>query len=222
MIIYPSIFSRGALARALADVGRLSEAMTHAEDALRIAEGVDPSVNMVQVLGVVGDVCLRWHEIVYWLAMATQRLGHAYALCGRGREAVDLLEEAVVRGASIQRVLDQAQRLVWLGEAHLAAGAIEEAARRASEALDTARAHHLRSQEASALRLVAEIATHRDPADTDAGESHYREALTLAGELGMRPLAARAELLVAVDLYRDMAMTRWYGRATDALTPISG
>jgi tetratricopeptide (TPR) repeat protein len=67
-------------------------------------------------------------------------------------------------------------------------------------------------------------------------EAHYRQALALAEELGMRPLQAHCqlglgtlyatigqreqactELSAAIALYRDMDMTLWLSRAEAAL-----
>jgi len=40
------------------------------------------------------------------------------------------------------------------------------------------------------LRLLGEIAAHRDPLDPAQAEAHHQQALALAEELGMRPLQA--------------------------------
>jgi sugar phosphate isomerase/epimerase len=47
-----------------------------------------------------------------------------------------------------------------------------------------------RSVEALALRLLAEVASHRDRFQLAEAEEYSREALALATELGMRPLVA--------------------------------
>ena len=44
------------------------------------------------------------------------------------------------------------------------------------------------------LRLLGEIAAHADPPEDRAGRDHYRQALALADELGMRPLVAHCHL----------------------------
>ena len=72
-------------------------------------------------------------------------------------------------------------------------------------------------------------------------EAHYRQALALADELGMRPLQAhchlglgtlyakidrreqaRAELSAAIALYRAMDMTFWLPQAEAALAQVGG
>jgi hypothetical protein len=86
------------------------------------------------------------------------------------------------------------------------------------------------------LRLCGEITAHADASKVDQAESYYRQALSLADELGMRPLAAhchlglgtlyrrlgrdevaRAELATAAEMYRAMEMPFWLARAEAAL-----
>jgi Flp pilus assembly protein TadD len=70
-------------------------------------------------------------------------------------------------------------------------------------------------------------------------EAHYRQALTLADELGMRPLQthchrglgtlyatigqqeqARTELSTAIELYKSMDMTFWLPQTATALAQV--
>ena len=69
------------------------------------------------------------------------------------------------------------------------AGRLEEAHALAERALTLAREYQERGHQAYALRLLGEIAAHRDPPESELAEAHYRQALALAEELGMRPLA---------------------------------
>ena len=76
---------------------------------------------------------------------------------------------------------------------------------------------------------------------SEQAEAHYRQALALAEELGMRPLQAhchrglgtlyakigrreqaRAELSTAIELYRAMDMTFWLPQAEAALAQVEG
>ena len=89
------------------------------------------------------------------------------------------------------------------------------------------------------MRLLGEIAAHGDPPDVELANTHYRQALTLAEELGMRPLLAhchldlgtlsaktgqweqaRAELSTAIEMYRAMEMTFWLPQAEAALAQV--
>jgi len=109
---------------------------------------------------------------------------------------------------------------------------MQEAVHFAGRALDLSRDHKERSYQAWALRLLGEIAAHQDPPEIEPAEHHYRQALTLAEELGMRPLVAhchlglgtlsakagqrdqaRAELSTAIEMYRAMEMTFWLPQA---------
>jgi tetratricopeptide (TPR) repeat protein len=126
-----------------------------------------------------------------------------------------------------------------LGEAQLLAGRLEEAHTLAESALAHTREHQERGHEAYALRLLGEIAAHRDPPASERAASHYRQALALAEELGMRPLQthchrglgvlyatigqreqARAALSIAMALYRDMDMTFWLPQTEVALAQV--
>jgi tetratricopeptide (TPR) repeat protein len=126
-----------------------------------------------------------------------------------------------------------------LSEAHLLAGHLEEAHALAERALAFARAHQERGHQGYALHLLGDIATHRDPPERSQAGDDYRQALTLAQELGMRPLQAhchlglgtlyaklgrqeqaRSEISTALDLYRAMEMTFWLLQAEAALAQV--
>ena len=117
---------------------------------------------------------------------------------------------------------------------------LEEAHALAEQALALARAHQERGNQAYALRLLGDIAARREPLESAAAEVHHRQALSLAEELGMRPLQAhchldlgifygktkraleaQAELSTAIEMYRDMEMTFWLPQAEAALTQVA-
>ena len=123
-----------------------------------------------------------------------------------------------------------------LGEAHLLAGRLEEAQALAERTLALTRAHQELGNQAYALRLLGAIATRRDPPQAGLAVAHYRQALTLADELGMRPLVAHChrglgmlyrklgrgaqagpELSAAIALYRAMDMAFWLPQTEAAL-----
>jgi tetratricopeptide (TPR) repeat protein len=135
----------------------------------------------------------------------------------------------------------QAHCRISLGEAQALAGHLEEADILAEGALAHARTHQERSHQAYALRLLGDIAARREPPEVAQAEAHYRQALALAEELGMRPLQAhchrglgtlyattgqrqqaRAALATAIDLYRTMDMTFWLPQAEAALAQVEG
>ena len=116
---------------------------------------------------------------------------------------------------------------------------MEEAQTLAEQALALAREYQERGHQAYALRLLGDIAAHRAPPDVDQAATHYRQALTLAEELGMRPLQAHchlglgtlyatvgqqeqagAALTTAIEMYRAMDMTFWLPQAEAALVQV--
>ena len=122
--------------------------------------------------------------------------------------------------------------VVWID----LAGRLEEAHALAEHALAHAREHQERSNQAYALRLLGEIASHGDPSEVTQAEEHYNQALAVADELGMRPLQAychrglgtlyaqrsrreqaHTELSTAITMYRTMDMTFWLPQAETAL-----
>jgi tetratricopeptide (TPR) repeat protein len=163
-------------------------------------------------------------------------LGAAYTLSGRVADAVALLTQAMEQSTAWEKVAYQVLCRLPLGEAQLLAGRPAEAQVLAERALALAREHHERGNQAYALRLLGNIAARREPPEVAQAEAHYRQALTLANELGMRPLVAhchrglgtlyaaigqreqaRAELATAVEMYRSMEMTFWLPQTETAL-----
>jgi tetratricopeptide (TPR) repeat protein len=172
--------------------------------------------------------------------MATA-LGAAYILCGRIADAMPLLMQALEQDTVRETVAFPALCSLPLGEAQLLAGHLEEAHALAERALAHAREHQERSNQAWVLRLLGNIAARRDPSESALAEAHYRDALTLAEALDMRPLVAhcrlglgtlyatigrqnpaRTEFSAAIELYRSMEMTFWLPQAEAALARVEG
>jgi hypothetical protein len=127
------------------------------------------------------------------------------------------------------------------GEGYLRVGSMEEAYRLAQWVLTHAHDRKARGWEAQALWLLGEVARHRNPPDVALAEAHYRQALALAEELGMRPLQAHClrglgtlymktsqrelactELSTAIEMYRAMEMTFWLPQTEAALAQVEG
>jgi len=121
------------------------------------------------------------------------------------------------------------------------AGRLEEAQMLAERTLVLAQEHQEWGNKAYALWLFGEIAVHRAPPDVDEAAAHYRQALTLAEELGMRPLQAhchrglgmlyaatgqreqaRTALATAMEMYQSMDMTFWLPQTEAALAQVEG
>src|SRR5438093_3432152 len=105
-----------------------------------------------------------------------------------------MLEQAVGQAITMHYMWDHALRVVWLGGAYLLAGRLDEAGTQAQRALEFSRAHQERGHAAYALRLLGEVTAQRHPPEVTQATAHYQQALTLAEELGMRPLVAHCHL----------------------------
>ena len=172
----------------------------------------------------------RATDIHLWLGEIAADLGLAYALAGRIDDARPVLEFALKEAATTGLRLTYARQHAQVGEAYLLGGEHDAAARLAAIALEAARAHKQRGQEAAALWLSAEIAA--CALEGERAEADYRHALALASEIGMRPLAAHCHLglgklyrrtgkrqeaqehlTTATTMYREMVMRFWLEQA---------
>jgi len=184
-------------------------------------------------------ICHEADLPAYFLLVAAA-LGTAYTLSGRVADVVPLLTQAMEQSMATEMLVYQALCRLSLGEAQVSAGHLEEAQALAEGVLALAREHQGRGHQAYALRLLGDIATRREPPESDQTVAHYHQALTLAGELGMRPLQAHcylglgtlylktdrpepahAELSAALTLYRAMGMTFWLPQAETALAQVA-
>ena len=229
-----------------------------AEDGLRIAETGNDLFSLIEACDGVsvvcrhqGDVqraipmleramglCQDWH-IPALLPRLTAALGLAYALDGRVTAGLALVEHGMEQEVARGRPRHLAPMVACLSEAYLLAGRLEEARQRAAQALDLARQYQQRGNQAWALWLLGESTARQASPEVEPAVGHYRQALALAEELGMRPLQAhchrglgtlygqtgqreqaRAALSTAIDLYRDMEMTFWLPQAEAVLARV--
>jgi tetratricopeptide (TPR) repeat protein len=253
----PSVMSHGWLARCLAELGAFTEGLAHGEEGLRIAEAVDHPNSLAQACYIIGhvylhkgdlhqaiacierglEVCRVW-DIPLFYSIVSSNLGHAYILAGRVSDALPLLEQSVLLEAT---GLMSGTGRVWLSEAYLRLGRLDEALALALRGLEFCRTHAQQGEQAWALRLLGDIHAHRQPPQAELAEAAYREALALADTLGMRPLQAhchrglgtlygqtgraaqaRAALSAALELYGAMEMTFWLPQAETALAAVEG
>ena len=248
-VFLPAVLSRATLAWCHAELGMFAEGKALGDEGLQMAEAVAHPASLMLASRGIGLLALRQGDLpralpllqraislcqdedlpVFfpWVAAA---LGAAYALSGRAADAVPLLTQAVEQSAAMGHAYYETFCRLSLGEARALAGCLEEA---------LARAHQERGHQAYALRLLGDIAAQREPPEAEQAEAHYRQALALAEELGMRPLQAhchlglgtlysrvgrepqaRAALSTAIALYRVMEMTFWLPQAEAALAQV--
>jgi tetratricopeptide (TPR) repeat protein len=159
-------------------------------------------------------------------------LGYTYARSGRLGEGLALLAQATTAFESGVATVFHSLVTAQSGEACILAGRLQEAHRHAERALTLTRERGERGDEAYALRLLGEIHSQETPPDGGTAETRYRQAMTLAEALGMRPLVAHCQfglgtlyrrtdkreqaqehLTTATAMYREMGMTYWLEKA---------
>ena len=145
--------------------------------------------------------CPTWGVIAKTGNREDLLLGYVLVLSDRIEEGISLMQETQTAAQAIGVADYSAMLVVRSGEACLLADRLDPALALAEGGFTLAREKAQRSGEAWALHLLGAIASHPDPPDTEKADTHYRQALTLAEELGMRPLVAHCHLGLA-RLYR--------------------
>ena len=199
--------SRAWLGRCRAELGAFTEGLALADEGLRLAETVNNLFSLVEAcFGVSGEVqrtiamlerargmCQDWH-IPLLLPEQAGALGVAYALDGRVAAGLALVEHGVEQLIARGRPWRLALLVTWLSEAYLLAGRLEDACQRAAQAFELARQYKQRGHQARVLWLLGESTARQASPEGEPAAGHYREALALADELGMRPLQAHCHL----------------------------
>jgi tetratricopeptide (TPR) repeat protein len=222
--LLPSVNSRLWLVHVLVELGEFAEAIARGEEAAEIAEVVDhpPSLiaayrglgylylrkgdldRAIEYLERCSELCRVW-AIPVTTTAATAYMGYAFVLSGRLAEGLSFLERVSIEVASRRDMTGYVVTLANLSEAYALADREEDALRLVNQAIDFARDHKRRHQEAWALRTLGRIAAHRDPPDMETAKASYRQAMAIADELGMRPVAADCHL----------GLGKLYGRVAD-------
>jgi class 3 adenylate cyclase/tetratricopeptide (TPR) repeat protein len=243
-----AVLTRAQLAWTLAELGQFDEAMQAAEEGLRLAEARRDTYSVTYaLLGAGGTLLRRGHlreargmlergiaqcgDMPAFYPPFAGDLAMVNALTGRTGEALELAERGVRQARSMQRLGRLSLIMTHLGEARLLAGHPAAAAADARRALELAHTHRERGNVVYAERLLGLAARATTPPDAESARTHLARALDLAGELGMRPLAARCHLglarlaraggdpagaekhlITARDAFQGMRMTYWLER----------
>jgi class 3 adenylate cyclase/tetratricopeptide (TPR) repeat protein len=163
-----------------------------------------------------------------WQPIVSALLGATLVALDRKDDGEALLREAVRRAEALGVVAYLSRWMVLLGEGLLARGDAAAARAAADRAIELALAHGERGHEAMAWRLIGDIASRGAVEDFGAAREAYEQALSIADELGLRPLAARTHFHLgqlqrglgrledaeehmarAVVLFADMGMRYW-------------
>jgi len=243
----PAVRVRSHLAWTLAELGDFPAAREAAEAGLRLADRTKHPYDLAHACLGLGGVHVRQGEFEAAMSILARGLtlteevpllrppivadlGLAQARCGRVVEGMALVNEAVERANTIGRISRLALLIVKCGEVHLLAGDALTANGCAAKALRLATEQKERGNVVYATRLFAAIRASEQPGSPEEA-AHYREALQLARELGMRPLVAhchaglaqhynrvsagrqaRRHHAAAAALYRAMGMRYWLGQ----------
>ena len=165
---------------------------------------------------------------------------HGWILCGVGRadEGIPLIERALELAESRRLMFWFTNWVAQLAEGHLLSGDLDRSRETAMRALSLARDRREPGMESWVQCLLGDIACAAGT-DADTAEQSYRDAMSLAQPLGLRPLLARGHLGLgklyrrtgtreqaqehltsATTMYREMGMTYWLERATAELNAL--
>ena len=253
----PAVRARSHIAWTLSELGDFEQARAAAAAGLQLADASHHAYSMCHACLGLGGVRVRIGEFesaitILMRGFATSKqvpllrppiaadLGVALARCGRIEEGLSYVDAAVEGATQMGRMSRLPLLLAKCGEIHLLAGESERATRLATTALSLATEQKEHGNEVYARHLLGEILAAADSA-SDQARRHFADALALAEELGMRPLAAhchaglgrffarageadkaREHLTTALTMYRAMAMRFWLvqlERETAAFTP---
>jgi class 3 adenylate cyclase/tetratricopeptide (TPR) repeat protein len=207
------VASAAWIAFAMADLGDFAAAQAFAERALQTAEESSDAYTKAIASTMAGLVWLRRGfpgravphlqrsvqgckdaHLPLWQPVASSLLGLALVMLDALDEALPLLEDAVERTGELGIKAYLALWQTHLAEGLLAAGRIERARALAEQALQLAIAHHERGHQAWALKVCGDVAAQQGEAGREAARAYYADALSLARQLGARPLGALTHL----------------------------
>jgi class 3 adenylate cyclase/tetratricopeptide (TPR) repeat protein len=207
--VIPAVVSRTWLVSVLAECGDFRAGMTQAKRALEISEKAEHPLS--QVLGwlSIGHVLRRKGEIdgaigalergmglcgryalPLWRLRLLSSLGIAYACSGRVTEGLELAQQALTEGESMELMVDQPMFLVHLGLTSLIGERTENALIYAKRALDLAMAHEGKGDEAWARFLIGRACLALKCDATEESRKELGTALDLAIACEARPLVA--------------------------------
>jgi tetratricopeptide (TPR) repeat protein len=250
--------SRARLGLCHAERGAFTEGHALAAEGLRIAETVNHPFSLIEACNGVSraslrqgevqraiplleravELCQDWH-IPLLLPQQTAALGLGYILEGRVAAGLALAERGMEQAVAGGRPRILVYTGIPLSEAYLLAGRLEEAHQRAAQTVALAHQYQQRGHQAWALWLLGESTARQTSPEHELAAGHYRHALALGDEPGMRPLQAhchrglgtlyatigkreqaRAELATAIAMYRSMEMTFWLPQTEAALAQV--
>jgi class 3 adenylate cyclase/tetratricopeptide (TPR) repeat protein len=253
------------LIRGLAQIGNFNETTRYGDEAIQTATEREHPLSIVFAYYAVGAVALiqgqfdkaitalehglkvcEAAEIPVQRPLVASGLAAAYASVGRFEEALRLLESQPalsvwIPAAENRRVpLGRSMGVAWEVETYMLAGKQSEAETRAHQLLEACRERKDRGSEAWLRCLLGDLLAYSASTDLMQVEASYREALSLARELEMRPVQARchlglgqlyarsgnssvaqSEFRSARELYDTMSMPFWVTKTDTAAASVN-
>jgi class 3 adenylate cyclase/tetratricopeptide (TPR) repeat protein len=256
---FPAVMARWLLASSLAERGEFPEGLVHGQEGLRIAEEVRHPYSLI-LMGwglallytLKGELsqasahleralalCRDW-TIPVLSPVTTGFLGYVHVLSGRVAEGLSLLQQGKKDAESSGLALYHSRLVLWLAEAFMRADQLEDALAQGERALALTRERGERGSEAWAHWLLGEVASRQETPDVETAQGHYRQAMALADDLGLRALGARCHdglgrlyrragrrpeakehFVTAVTMYRTMGMGFWLEQADAAMAALA-
>jgi tetratricopeptide (TPR) repeat protein len=211
--IPPYIFGCGLLAWGFSALGEFATALMYGQHGIDAAESsgyfpAQAAAHLYQAMALMSrgkvaaalPLCRRGVRLSelgavgFWRAGAYSMLGWALARSGEANQGLPHLE----RGAVLQEScgIKAIRSVFWTrwAEGLLLGGNLPEAKRVGRRGLELAEAAGERGFEAEAYHVLARTAAEGDDSELDVACLYYERAVTLAVELGMRPLVAHCHL----------------------------
>ena len=174
--------------------------------------------------------------LLTWLPGASSTLGWALAAAGRVQDGLRYLEQGPAVLAAVGVNTHLALMYARWAEGLLLAGRLTEAGDIAQRAIDTAVAYKEWGHEAEGCYVLAGVLAAGDRPDFEGATARFDEARSRAQDLGMRPLlgrcylglgqlrrrqgdeiGGRAQIVLAVQLFRETGMRLWLKRTLAAV-----
>ena len=247
-----SVYDRFWLVTSLAQLGRFSEVGEHEAKTIELAEATEHGFtialahfasstlhllkgNWAKARSVLEPEIQASRKASVLITLPFEIASSAWVLAqlGERSEALNRIREGeqLLKGHATRGVVGQS---AWayhaLGRACLLLDRHDDALRLGRHAIESSPKHY--GFIAHALHLLGDIAARSDRLDRTSAETNYRNSLALAGERGMRPLAAHCHLSLAklsrfvgegwqvqehlataAAMYRDMDMRFWLEQA---------
>jgi len=247
----PYLLSCGWLATALVTVGDFARALRYGQDGLSVADvSAQPQAQAFMYYRVAGALARKGdfaqaltlterlvrtceaNDVVLFLGLAYASHGWVLAWLGRTVEGLPLLERGPRVSADIGAKDHLAGLFLLWAEGLMLARKTSEARAVAEQSLELAVSRGARGSEATALQVLAAVASEGPVEGQELACSRYEQALALGEPLGMRPLVAHCHsglaklaartgkrdlaqhhLAAATTMYRQMDMQFWLEKA---------